>query len=57
MSRRSLYKWIKVYAVPATKRKLQAFQSEDQRRLKAELKQVTDVRGIQKNRLAEPSFA
>ena len=49
VSQHSLYKWIKLYAVPAPERQAQASQTEELRRLKAELKRVTEERDILKN--------
>ncbi|MCZ8221458.1 MAG: IS3 family transposase [Acidovorax sp.] len=48
VSQHSLYKWIKAYAVPAPERQLQTSQTEELRRLKAELKRVTEERDIPK---------
>ena len=49
VSQHSLYKWIKAYAVPAPERQLQTTQTEELRRLKAELTRVTEERDILKN--------
>lgn len=48
VSQHSLYKWIKVYAMPAHERQTQTSQTEEVRRLKAELKRVTEERDILK---------
>ena len=48
VSQHSLYKWIKAYAVPAPERQMQTSQTEELRRLKAELKRVTEERDILK---------
>lgn len=50
MSQHSLYKWIKVYAMPAHERQAQTSQTEEVQRLKAELKRVTKERDILKSR-------
>jgi transposase len=57
VSQHSLYKWIKAYQTPAGERQAQASQAEELRRLKAELKRVTEERDILKNghRGAAPS--
>ena len=52
MSQHSLYKWIKAYAVPAPERRMQTSQTEELRRLKAELKRVTEERDILKEAAA-----
>ncbi len=52
VSQHSLYKWIKTYAVPASERQLQTSQTEELRRLKAELKRVTEERDILKKAAA-----
>lgn len=52
VSRHSLYKWIKVYAMPAHERQTQSSQTEEVRRLKAELKRVTEERDILKKAAA-----
>jgi len=49
VSQHSLYKWIKAYSVPAPERQMQTSQTEELRRLKAELKCVTEERDILKN--------
>lgn len=48
VSQHSLYKWIKAYGVPKPERQAQATQAEELRRLKAELKRVTEERDILK---------
>lgn len=48
VSQHRLYKWIKAYAVPAPERQMQTSQTEELRRLKAELKRVTEERDILK---------
>lgn len=50
--RSPLYKWIKVYSVPAPERQMQTSQTEELRRLKAELKRVTEERDILKKAAA-----
>jgi len=52
VSQHSLYKWIKVYGVPKPERQGQASQAEELRRLKAELKRVTEERDILKKAAA-----
>ena len=52
MSQHSLYKWIKVYSVPVPERQMQTPQTEELRRLKAELKCVIEERDILKNAAA-----
>ena len=52
VSQHSLYKWIKAYAVPAPERQMQTSQTEELRRLKAELKRVTEERDILKKAAA-----
>ncbi len=44
----SLYAWVKRYSVPEEDRKAADAQSEEMRRLKAELKRVTEERDILK---------
>jgi transposase len=44
VSQRSLYKWIKAYGAPAGERHAQVAQADELRRLKAELKRVTEER-------------
>lgn len=46
----SLYAWTKRYGVPEAERKAADAQSDEMRRLKAELKRVTEERDILKNR-------
>jgi transposase len=46
----SLYTWTKRYGVPEEERKAVDSQAEEMRRLKAELKRVTEERDILKNR-------
>ncbi|MCR5881409.1 IS3 family transposase [Rhizobacter sp. J219] len=48
VSQHSLYKWIKTYGVPKPEQQAQATQAEELRRLKAELKRVTEERDIPK---------
>ena len=48
VSTHSLYKWIKLQQIHAAQRLEQASQSEEMRRLKAELKRVTEERDILK---------
>ena len=50
VSTHSLYKWIRLQQIPAAQRLEQASQSEEMRRLKAELKRVTEERDILKKR-------
>jgi len=52
VSTHSLYKWIKWQQIPAAQRLEQANQSEEMRRLKAELKRVTEERDILKKAAA-----
>jgi len=52
VSQHSLYQWIKVRRLPAAERGAQATQSEEVRRLKAELKRVTEERDILKKAAA-----
>ena len=52
VSQHSLYKWIKIYKAPAGERQAQASQTEELRRLKAELKRVTEERDILKKAAA-----
>lgn len=49
VSTHSLYKWINLQQIPAVQRFKQASQSEERRRLKAELKRVTEESYILKN--------
>jgi transposase len=48
VSQHSLYKWIKAYQRPDADRQAQNSQTEELRRLKAELKRVTEERDILK---------
>ncbi|AVP56508.1 IS3 family transposase [Pulveribacter suum] len=48
VSQHSLYKWIKAYSAPAAERQAQVSQTEEMRRLKAELRRVTEERDIPK---------
>ena len=48
VSTHSLYKWIKLQQIPAAQRLEQVSQSEELRRIKAELKRVTEERDILK---------
>ena len=52
VSTHSLYKWIKLQQIPAAQRLEQSSQSEEMRRLKAELKRVTEERDILKKAAA-----
>ena len=52
VSQHSLYKWIKTHRVPAGERQVHASQAEELRRLKAELKRVTEERDILKKAAA-----
>ena len=52
VSRHSLYKRGKVYAMPAPERHQQMSQTEEVRRLKAELKRMTEERDILKKAAA-----
>lgn len=52
VSQHSLYKWIKAYGVPAPERQVANSQAEELRRLKAELKRVTEERDILKKAAA-----
>lgn len=52
VSAHSLYKWMRQQQIPATQRAQQASQSEELRRLKAELRRVTQERDIQKKAAA-----
>ena len=49
VSSHSLYKWVRQQQVPAAQRSHQLSQSEELRRLKTELKRVTEERDILKN--------
>jgi transposase len=48
----SLYDWVKKYSLPPEQRQAQASQQEEMRRLKAELKRVTEERDILKKAAA-----
>ena len=52
VSQHSLYKWIKEQQAPAGQRREQLSQTEELRRLKAELKRVTEERDILKKAAA-----
>ena len=52
VSTHSLYKWMKLQQIPVAQRLEQASQSEEMRRLKAELKRVTEERDILKKAAA-----
>jgi len=52
VSQHSLYQWIKQHKVPMAERLAQATQSDEVRRLKAELKRVTEERDILKKAAA-----
>ena len=52
VSTHSLYKWIKLQQIPAAQRLEHSNQSEEMRRLKAELKRVTEERDILKKAAA-----
>ena len=52
VSSHSLYKWIRLQQIPASQRAEQVSQSEELRRLKAELKRVTEERDILKKAAA-----
>ena len=52
VSQHSLYKWIKAHQTPAGERQAQASQTEELRRLKNELKRVTEQRDILKKAAA-----
>lgn len=52
ISQHSLYQWIKTFSVPATERAEARSQQEEMRRLKAELKRVTEERDILKKAAA-----
>jgi len=52
VSQQSLYKWIKLFAVPESERQVQVSQTEELRRLKAELRRVTEERDILKKAAA-----
>ena len=46
VSQHSLYQWIKAYRSPASERQAQGSQADELRRLKADLKRVTEERDI-----------
>jgi transposase-like protein len=48
VNQHSLHKWIKVYGMPKPESQAQAAQAEELRRLKAQLKRVTEERDILK---------
>ena len=52
VSQHSLYEWIKERRLPAAERQAQVIQSEEVRRLKAELRRVTEERDILKKAAA-----
>lgn len=52
VSTHSLYQWIKRYATPEAERQADASQAAEIRRLKAELRRVTDERDILKKAAA-----
>ena len=52
VSSHSLYKWIRLQQIPAAQRLEQSNQSQEMRRLKAELKRVTEERDILKKAAA-----
>ena len=52
VSAHSLYKWVRQQQIPAAQRSQQLSQSEELRRLKAELKRVTEERDILKKAAA-----
>ena len=52
VSQHSLYQWIKARRTPPGERKAQLSQTEELRRLKAELKRVTEERDILKKAAA-----
>jgi transposase len=52
VSQHSLYQWIKVRQQPTAQHQAQVSQSEEVRRLKAELKRVTEERDILKKAAA-----
>ena len=52
VSQHSLYLWIKRYTLPVGERQAQTSQSDELRRLKAELKRVTEERDILKKAAA-----
>ncbi len=52
VSQHSLYKWIKAHSAPAAEQQARASQTEELRRLKAELRRVTEERDILKKAAA-----
>ena len=52
VSQHSLYKWIKAYSAPKAEQQAQVSQTEELRRLKAELRRVTEERDILKKAAA-----
>ena len=52
VSQHSLYQWIKRYTLPVGQRQAQTSQTDELRRLKAELKRVTEERDILKKAAA-----
>jgi transposase len=52
VSQHSLYQWIKAYRTPEPQRQAQQASSDELRRLKAELKRVTEERDILKKAAA-----
>lgn len=52
VSQHSLYQWLKTFGVPAAERTEARCQQEEMRRLKAELKRVTEERDILKKAAA-----
>jgi len=52
VSQHSLYQWIKAHRVPVSERQAQGTQPDELRRLKAELKRVTEERDILKKAAA-----
>ncbi len=52
ISQHSLYEWLKKYTLPEAQRTEQRSQQEEMRRLKAELKRVTEERDILKKAAA-----
>ena len=52
VSQHSLYQWIKAHRMPAAQRQTQVSQADELRKLKAELKRVTEERDILKKAAA-----
>lgn len=52
VSQHSLYQWIKAHRMPTAQRRAQGSQTDELRRLKAELKRVTEERDILKKAAA-----